>query len=140
MLAANRRGCRRSPKVCVVVLGLGDDDAVDQDAGDLDLARMERAALGDALDLHDHHAAASCARPSRSTALSSVSASRSIVMLPSGSAVVPRMMRDVDRERLVEQVLLAADRHQRHQVVGGAGVELAAAVARIDEGAEADPR
>ena len=29
---------------------------------------------------------------------SSVSASRSIVMLPSGSAVVPRTMRDVDRE------------------------------------------
>ena len=45
---------------------------------------------------------------------------------------------DVDREGLVEQVLLAVDRHQRDQVLGGARVELAAAVARIDEGAQAD--
>ena len=46
---------------------------------------------------------------------------------------------DVDREGPVEEVLLAADRASADEVVGGAGVELAAAVARIDEGAEADP-
>ena len=41
-----------------VILGLlGDDDAVDQDAGDLHLPRVERAALGDALDLDDDEAA-----------------------------------------------------------------------------------
>ena len=71
--------------------------------------------------------------------LSSVSASRSIVMLPSASAVVPRTIATSIGKRLVEEVFLAADRHQRHQLVDAAGVELAAAVARVDEGAEADP-
>ena len=69
---------------------------------------------------------------------SSVSASRSIVTLPSASAVVPRMMADVDRQGLVEQVFLAAERHQLDQIFGGHGVDLAAAVARVDEGAQAD--
>jgi hypothetical protein len=41
-----------------VVFGLlGDHHAVDQNAGNLDLARVERAALGDALDLDDDRAA-----------------------------------------------------------------------------------
>ena len=40
-----------------VVLGLGDDDAVDQNARYLHLARVEAAALGDALDLGDDDAA-----------------------------------------------------------------------------------
>ena len=53
-----RRRCRRCAKVCRWSRGVGDDHAVDQDAGDLDLARVQRAALGDALDLHDHQAAA----------------------------------------------------------------------------------
>ena len=47
---------------------------------------------------------------------------------------------DVDRERPVEQVLLAVERHQRDEVVGGRGVDLAAAEARIDERAEPDAR
>ncbi len=47
---------------------------------------------------------------------------------------------DVDRKRLVEQALLTAQRNQLDDVLGGAGVELAAAVARIDEGAHADAR
>ena len=71
---------------------------------------------------------------------SSVSASRSIVTLPASSAVVPRKQRDVDREGLVEQPLLAVDRMHAHEILGGARVDLAAAVARIDEGAEADLR
>ena len=71
---------------------------------------------------------------------SSVSASRSMVMLPSGSAVVPRTMRDVDRKRAVEQILRAVDLHHADEVGGRAGVELAAAVARIGEGVETDAR
>ena len=65
-----------------------------------------------------------------------MSASRSIVMLPDRSAVVPRMQRDRDRERLVEQPLLAVDLHHAHQVLGRARVDLAAVLARIDEGAQ----
>ena len=52
----------------VVLAPLGDDHAIDQDAGDLDLARVEAAALGDALDLDDDAARRSCAPPWRSTA------------------------------------------------------------------------
>ena len=75
-----------------MVLGpLGDDDAVDQDARDLDLARVEAAALGDPLDLRDDEPPELRAAMAIASA-SSVSASRSMVTLPSGSAVVPRMM------------------------------------------------
>ena len=69
--------------------------------------------------------------------LSSVSASRSMLRLPAGSAVVPRMQRDVDRERLVEQPLLAVELEQAHELLGGGGVDLAARLARVDEGAQA---
>ena len=73
-----------------MVLGRCHDHAVDQDAGDLHLARVQGAGRRDALDLRDHEpleflAAMAIAR------LSSVSASRSMVMLPAGSAVVPRI-------------------------------------------------
>ena len=51
---------------------------------------------------------------------SSTSASRSIVMLPSGSAVVPRRIADVDRQGPVEEVLLAAQRQRLDEVLGGA--------------------
>jgi hypothetical protein len=60
-------------------------------------------------------------------------------MLPSGSAVVPRMMPTLDREGLVEEVFLAVDFDDAHEIVGGAFVDLAAAEARVDEGAEPDP-
>ena len=70
--------------------------------------------------------------------LSSVSASFSMVMLPDGSAVVPRMKRDVDLGGLVEQPLLAVDLDQLDEVFGGHVVDLAAAVARVDEGVQAD--
>ena len=73
------------------LLGFGDDDAVDQHARHLDRARGRAAALGDALDLGDDDAAGVACAAIAIARLSSVSASRSMVMLPSGSAVVPRM-------------------------------------------------
>jgi hypothetical protein len=42
----------------VVVLRLREHDAVDENAGDLHLPRVEAAALGDALDLRNHQTAA----------------------------------------------------------------------------------
>src|SRR5205807_759072 len=47
---------------------------------------------------------------------------------------------DVDWKGLVEQAFLAAQRDQLNHILGAAGVELAAAIARIDKGADADPR
>ena len=46
--------------------------------------------------------------------------------------------RYIDRKRLVEQPLLAVDFDQPHQLFGGARIQLAAAIGRVDEGAEAD--
>ena len=46
--------------------------------------------------------------------------------------------RGVDRKRLVEEVLAPVDLHDPDQLLGGALVELPAAVARIDEGVQAD--
>ena len=46
----------------------------------------------------------------------------------------------VHRPAGVEQILLPVDGHQFHDVLGGAGIELAAAVAGVDEGPEPDPR
>ena len=69
---------------------------------------------------------------------SSVSASRSIVMFPSGSAVVPRIDPDGDWKRLVEQVLLSSDGKQLDQIFGRARIDLASAEPRVDESAKAD--
>ena len=46
--------------------------------------------------------------------------------------------RDVDRGRPVEQPLLAFDLDQLDEVLGGRGVDLAAAEPRIDVGVQAD--
>ena len=122
-----------------VVLGsLGDDDAVDQNAGHLDLARVERAALGEPLDLRDDDAAAVVRRHRDRQRLERqrLALHRQVAVgVGGGRADDP----DLDRERLVEQDFLAVDLEQPHQVVAGRRVDLAAAVARIDEGAEADP-
>ena len=48
--------------------------------------------------------------------------------------------RDLDREGLVEEPGLAAQLDELDEVLGGAGVELAAAEARVDEGAKPDLR
>jgi len=45
---------------------------------------------------------------------------------------------DVNRKRFVGQVLLAVDGHQLDDILGGAVVDLAAAVTRIDVGPQAD--
>src|SRR5208283_5031806 len=47
---------------------------------------------------------------------------------------------DIDRESFVEEIFLAVDFHQADDVLLRLLVELAAAVARIDESAEADAR
>jgi hypothetical protein len=117
---------------------LGDDDAVDEDAGHLDLARVKRAALGDALDLRDDDAAAVVRRHRDRQRLE-----RQRLVLHRQVAVGVGGRRaddpDLNRERLVEEHLLAVDLHHADEVVLRRRVDLAAAVARVDEGAEADP-
>ena len=117
---------------------LGDDDAVDQHARHLDLARVERAALGDALDLGDDDAAAVVRGHGDRQRLERQRLTfhgQVAVAVAGGRADDP----DLDRERLVEEHLLAVDLEQADQILVRRRIDLAAAVARVDEGAQADP-
>ena len=115
------------------------DDAVDENAGYLHVPRTERAALGDALDLHDHEAAGISRRHGDRQHLQCQR------LFLHGDVAVGIGRRspddaDVDRERAIEEELLALDVHRTNEIFLGAFVDLAAAVARVDEGAEADAR
>ena len=80
---------------------------------------------------------AACAMASASRTM----ASFSMVMLPSGSAVVPAQEGHMDGEGLVEEIVLAIDIHHRDKIFSlgfGQFVELAAIDPGIDKGAEAD--
>ena len=137
-LAGERRAVGLGERL-PVILGTGDDDAVDQDARDLDLARVEAAPLGDALDLDDDDAAGVVRGGGDGEHLQreGLLLHRDVAVGIGGRAADDP---DIDRERLVEQVVGAADRHQLDDVLGGARVELAAAEARVDEGAQPDAR
>jgi hypothetical protein len=122
-----------------VVLGtIRHHHAVDQHARHLHLARIERAALGDALDLHDDDTAGVArGHGDRARLQGQRLLLHGDVAVGVGSGAADDA--DVDRKGLVEQVVLAVDRHQPHKILGGARVELATAEARIDEGAQPDP-
>ena len=123
----------------VVILRAGLDDAVDEDAGDLDLARVEGTPLGDPLDLDDHQSTGIVGGHGNGHPFEGQGFAfhGDIPVRVRGGATDDR---DVDRESLVEEVFLAADRHQFDEVFGGFPIELAAAETRIHEGAEADAR
>ena len=122
-----------------VVLRLRHHHAIDHHARHLHLPRIERAALGDALDLRDDDAAGIARRHGDGQSLE-----RQRLLLHGQIAVGIAGGRpddpDIDREGPVEQAFLAVDVDEADEVLLGPVVELAAAVARIDEGAEADAR
>jgi hypothetical protein len=123
-----------------VLLGaLGQHHAVDQHAGHLDLAGLQAAALGHLLHLGDDDAAAVVRGHGQRQGLERqrLALQRQVaVQVGRGGAD----QRDLDREGLVEQRLLAVDVDQAHAARPGALVELAAAMARVDEGTQADAR
>ena len=122
-----------------MVFGPCHHDAIDQHARHFYLTRIERAAFGNALDLRDHDAAGIARghgdgkRFQRQRFL----LHRQIAVGVAGRSPDDA---DIDRESLVEQIFLAVDFHQTDDVILRLLVELAAAVARIDESAEADAR
>ncbi|MNV16862.1 hypothetical protein D3C71_1076330 [compost metagenome] len=123
-----------------MVRGLGGQHhGVDQHARHLDLAGVERPTLGDALDLRNDHAA----RVARGHG-NRQRFERERLALHSEVAVRVGCGRaddaHMDREGLVEQVVLPVDGQHAHQVFGGARVELAAAVARVHKGIETHAR
>ena len=119
------------------MLRLCDDHAVDENAGNLDLPRVERAALGDALDLRDDDAAGVARRHGdrQHFQRQRLPLHRDVAVGVGGGAADDA---DVDREGAIEEELLAVDLDEPDQILVRARVDLAAAVARIDEGAEPD--
>ena len=137
-LAGKGGGVELGEGLHVILAPLGDDHAIDQDAGDLDLARVQAAALGDALDLHDDAPAGVVRGHGDRERLQRqrLALHRDVAVGIGGGAAHDG---DVDRKRAVEEILRPVDLHQADEVGGRAGVELAAAVPRIGERVEADP-
>ncbi len=123
----------------VVVLRRRHDDAIDQHARYLDLARVQFAARDGAFDLHDDQTTRVVrGHRHRQRFLGQRFALHRHVAVRVGRAAAHQ--RDVDRKGLVEEEVLAVDLHAPHQIVSGGRVDLAAAVQRIDEGVQPDPR
>ena len=103
--------------------------------GNLDRFRRQRAPLRHALHLHDDEAAAALRglRHRQHLAEDRLLLHGDVAVLVRGRAAQEA---DVDRERLVEQELLAPERHELDEVLGRAPALAAAAVARVDEGVE----
>src|SRR6478672_3985692 len=126
-----------SPVRLHVALGIRHhDDAIDDRARDLHLPRVERPRLGDALDLRDHQPARVVRRQRERQRFDRqrLALHGDVAVRVGGGAANDA---DIDRDRLVEQIFLAPDRHQFDQILGRFLVELAAAEARIGEGAKA---
>ena len=138
-LSAQRGGVLGPPGLWMV-FGRGYDHAVDEHAWDLHVLRAQGSHVGDSFDLDDHQAAGVVDRGGDGEGLQEQRlALHGDVAVRVGGGTAQE--RDIEAlERLVEQVLLAADGHQLDAVFGGVVVDLAAAVAWVDECVEADPR
>ena len=114
----------------------GHHDAIDQHARHFHLTRIERAAFGDALNLRDHDAAGIARGHGDGERFER---QRFLLHCQIAVRVAGRSPddADIDRESLVEEIFLAVD-FIRLTMILRLLVELAAAVARIDESAEAD--
>jgi hypothetical protein len=112
-------------------------DAIDQCPRYLYLSRVERPCLGDALDLRDHQPARVVRRHRERQRFDRqrLALHGDVAVRVGGGAPNDA---DINRDRLVEQIFLAPDRHQFDQILGRFLVELAAAEARIGEGAKTD--
>jgi hypothetical protein len=135
-VAAQRRIELRGDRLHLA-LRLADHDIVDQEAGHLHPLRMQAAGLHHLFHLRDHDAAAG-ARGLGDLQLLEVHAflvQRDVALFVGEGAADDR---HVDLRARVVQPFFAGELGQVHQVLGGAGIQLAALLARIDEGAESD--
>ena len=120
-----------------MVLRLRDDDAVDENTGDLHLSCAQAAGVGDPLHLHNHQAAGVVDRGRHGKCFEGerLALHGDVPLGVRGGAAEER---DVQLQSLVEQVLLAVQGEQFDAVLCGPFVNLAAAVTRVDEGAKSD--
>ena len=119
-----------------VVLGGGLHDTVHQDARDFDIAGIEAAALGDALDLHDNEAAGIARGRGNCQGLQGQGFALHGDIAVGISRGAPQN-RDVDGKGLVGQVFPSIEADRRHQLLCGTGIDFTPAVARIHKGAQA---
>ena len=119
-------------------LRIGHHHGVDQNARNPDRARRQAVDLGDPLDLDDHQTAGVLGRHGHGQV---VQGERLALHGDVAGRVGGRAadQRHLDRERPVEQPLLPVDLDEPDQVLRGHRVDLAAVLARVDEGAEPDP-
>ena len=120
-----------------VVLGSGHHDAVDEDAGDAHLARVEHVRGGDPLHLDQDDAAGVLHRLGDGQHLDGerLAFHRHVALRVRGG---PAQERDVDREGREEQVFASPDGQHLDEVLGGHRVHPAALEAGVDERVDAD--
>ena len=132
--AGERRAVARAVSL-VMVLGARDDDTVDQYAGNLDLARVQRARGGDALDLRDDEAVGILRRHRQRQI---VERQRLVLHGDVAGQVRSRAakQRHRDRKGLVEKPLLAVELDDTNEVFGRRGVDAPALDTRVDKSAQ----
>ena len=134
---AKRGGVELGEGLHVILAPLGDHHAIDHNAGNLDLPRVQAATFGDALDLHDDPPAGivSCHSYGKRFQSERLALHRDVAIGISCGAAHDG---NVDRESAVEKILCPVELHQADEVGGCAGVELAAAVPWIGKRVEPD--
>ena len=120
------------------MLGRRQHDAIDQHARHHDLLGRQGIGGGQALDLGDDEALAGLGRHGDRQIVQDqrLALHADIAVRVGGGAADDR---DVDRDGLVEQPFLPVDLHHPDEILRADRVELAAALARVDEGADPDP-
>ena len=121
------------------MLGIREYDAVDENSGHLDLARVQRSFGCDAFHLREYDPA----RISHRNCKGQIFEGERLAL---GGDISIRIRgrapdeRDLYRECLVEKIFFAVDLHQPHDVLGGRRVHSPAALPRINVGSETDAR
>ena len=135
-LAGQRAVVRHAEALHVLLLG-ADYNRVNIDARDSNQLRVQRAALYDLLNLNDYLAAGVLAGLSHSSYVQRTDLTMygAVAVL---IAVGSTQEYNVDREALVQQALLTLDVNDLYQIFLGNVVQLAAAVARVSEGLQAN--
>ena len=134
---AGQRAVIRHAEALHVFLLRADDDRIHINTRNRHQLRIERAALHDLFDLHDDLAARVLARLRHRGHVQRADLAvygAVAVFVAVGSA----QEYDIDREALIQQALLPLDVDDLDQILLGHIVELAAAVARVGKGLEAD--
>src|SRR5258705_3211841 len=116
-----------------MVFRLGDDDAINQYAGNFHMPRIERTRGCDPFYLGDYEAPAILGRCCECKVIEGQGllfhrdVATSVGSCPADDC-------DINRKSLVEKPLLAVDLQQSHQLFGGPFIEFPTTVAGIDKG------